>query len=234
VQNVVFVGGDYIISPKIYNAFSPGNTGSGTSYSVRGGFEFDALGLPFMLEANYTNWQYPHNCGVSQTSVTASNGAECYVTVIGGLGSGFVPAFSAVNRDIDARFGYRIFNPHVYVAIGYIWGSNNYGYPNLQAVGGGLEKLPDFGHAFTYYGSVYYYPNFRGTYTSGSNATPPNQTFGVGYNLLKYQAGIAYAFIPSIAIEAGWIGENAANKNNFPISQTANGPYAGLLFLAPF
>ncbi|MFY9718193.1 MAG: hypothetical protein WAK16_00985, partial [Candidatus Cybelea sp.] len=159
---------------------------------------------------------------------------ECYVTTIGSRGSTYVPAFTAVNRDIDVRLGYKIFSPHVYIAVGYIWGSNNYGYPNLNAVGGGLEKLPDWGHKFTYYGSVYYYPNFRGTYTTSSAAIPPNETFGVGYNFLKYKVGVAYAIVPSIAIEAGWDGENGANKNNFPSSYSANGAYAGLLLLAPF
>jgi hypothetical protein len=231
--NVAFVAGDYIFNPKVYNAFSPGNGGAGSSYSVRGGLEFDAWSLPFMVEADYDNWQYPHNCGVA-AGTSAQAAPQCYVTVIGGRGSTFVPGFTAVNRDIDARFGIRIFNPHVYVAVGYIWGSNNYGYPNTQAVGGGLEKLPDFKHSFTYYGSVYYYPNYRGTYTSGPNAVPPNETFGVGSNLLKYKVGVAWAFIPAVAIEAGWAGENAANKNNYPISSTMNGAYAGLLFFAPF
>ena len=229
--NYVFVAGDYLFNPKVYNAFSPGNGGAG-SYSVRGGITFDAIGLPFMLEADYENFQYPHNCGAAPG--VASNSPECYVTVIGGRGSTYVPAFTAVNRDLDARLGFRIFQPHVYIAVGYDWGSNNYGYPNLQAVGFGLEKLPDYGHAFTYYGSVYYYPNWRGTYTTGSNAIPPSETFGVGYNLLKYKVGISYAFVPAVAVEAGWDGENAANKNNFPISMSMNGAYAGLLFFVPF
>jgi Copper amine oxidase N-terminal domain len=231
--NVVFVAGDYLFNPKVYNEFSPGNGGAG-SYSVRGGLEFDAIGLPFMVEADYNNWQYPHNCNVSQANATLQNAPQCYVTVIGGRGSTYVPGFTAVNRDLDVRLGFRIFDPHVYIAVGYIWGSNNYGYPNLQAVGGGLEKLPDYSHAFTYYGSIYYYPNYRGTYTTGSRSVPPNETFGLGYNLLKYKVGVAWAFIPSVAIEAGWAGENMANKNNAPISMTTNGAYGGLLFFLPF
>jgi hypothetical protein len=229
--NYVFVAGDYLFNPKVYNAFSPGNGGAG-SYSVRGGITFDAIGLPFMLEADYENFQYPHNCGAP--SGAAQNSPSCFVTVIGGKGSTFVPAFTAVNRDIDARLGFRIFQPHVYIAVAYDWGSNNYGYPNVNAIGGGLEKLPDYGHAFTYYGYVYYFPNWRGTYTTAANAIPPNESFGVGYNLLKYKVGISYAFVPAIAIEAGWDGENAANKNNAPISFSANGAYAGLLFFVPF
>jgi hypothetical protein len=231
--NVAFIAGDYLFNPKVYNQFSPGNGGKG-SYSVRGGIEFDAWNLPFMLEADYENFQYPHNCGVPQSTATLANASECWVTNIGSTGSSYVPAFTAVNRDLDVRLGYRILKPHVYIAVGYIWGANNYGYPKLQAVGGGLEKLPDFRQPLTWYASVYYYPNFRGTYTTPSTVSPPNVTYGLAYNLLKYNVGIAWAFIPAAAIEAGWDGENGANKQNFPISYTANGLYAGLLFFAPF
>src|SRR5579884_3689496 len=42
-----FVAGDYIISPKVYNEFSPGNTGSNTnggfSYRIHGAWEFDTI-----------------------------------------------------------------------------------------------------------------------------------------------------------------------------------------------
>jgi len=123
----------------------------------------------------------------------------------------------------------RIFNPRVYIGVGYIWGSNNYGYPNLEAVGGGLEKLPDLDHVFSFYGSVYYYPNFRGTYTNDAINTGPT-SFGVGYNLLKYKVGINWVVFGPVFLDAGWAGENRANKNNFPISATYNGGYIGLGF----
>ena len=53
-------------------------------------------------------------------------------------------------------------------------------------------------------------------------------------DLLKYQVGLAWAFVPSVYLDAGWAGENGANKNNAPISYTFNGPYVGLGFLIPF
>jgi hypothetical protein len=230
--NLFWVAGDYLISPKIYNQFAPGNQANG-SWTARGGVEFNAGGLPFMVEVDYKNWQYPHNCGVPEAA-GYSAGPQCYVTTIGSRGSSYVPTFTAVNRDFDVRLGYRIFQPHVYIAVGYIWNSNNFGYPNMNAVGGGIEKLPDPGHAFNYYGSVFYYPNVNGSYTTTSTEPPPNTTYGLGYNVLKYQVGISWAFIPAVAIDAGWAGENGANKNNAPISYTFNGPYAGLAFYLPF
>lgn len=234
VQNTIWVAGDYLISPKIYNEFAPGNQANG-SWTARGGAVFDAWGLPFMLEADYKNWQYPHNCGVAANIATPANAPQCFVTSIGSRFSTYVPAFTATNRDLDVRLGFRVFQPHVYVGIGYIWTSNSYGYPNMNAVGFGVEKLPDFSPhmPFQYYGSVYYYPNVRGTYTNTAINTGPD-SFGIGYNLLKYQVGVGYTFADAVWIDAGWAGENGANKNNAPISYTFNGPYVGLGFFFHF
>jgi hypothetical protein len=225
--NVIYVAGDWMISPKIYNEFSPGNTGT-SDWTVRGGTQFNALSLPFMIEVDYKNWQYPHVCNAaSNASIAAA--PECYVTAIGSRFSTFVPSFTAVNRDADVRLGIRVLDPHVYVGVGYIWTSTNYGYPNMNAVGVGLEKMPDFGHVFTYYGDVWYYPNVKGTYTNTAITTGPT-SYGVGYNVLKYQAGIDYSFVPSVYLDLGWAGENGANKNNAPISYHFAGFYGGLGF----
>ncbi|MBV8118289.1 MAG: copper amine oxidase N-terminal domain-containing protein [Candidatus Eremiobacteraeota bacterium] len=225
----LFVAGDYIISPHVYNAFANSARGTGGTFSVRGAWEFDISSIPLMIEGDYNNWQYPHNCGVPQTIATPGNAAECFVTAIGGRFQTYVPAFTAVDRDVDVRLGVRIFNPRVYIAAGYIWGSNNYGYPNLNAVGVGLEKLPDLDQALSFYGSVYYYPNFKGTYTNNAINTGPT-SYGVGYNLLKYKVGLNWVVFGPVFLDGGWSGENRANKNNFPIGANYNGGYVGLGF----
>jgi len=218
-----FIAGDYIISPKVYNEFAPGVQANGT-WTARAGFEFDALGIPWMIEGDYKNWQYPHNCGVSQANANLSTAPQCFVTTIGSRGSSYVPAFTAVNRDVDVHFGGQIFKPRVYIAVGYLWASNNYGYPNMSAVGAGLEKLPDLDQALSFYGSVYYYPNVKGTYNQNGS------DFGIGYNVLKYQVGVNWVILGPVYLDAGWAGENWANKNNAPISMSFNGPYVGLGF----
>ncbi len=230
VYKDLFVAGDYLISPHAYNEFANSARGSGGSFSVRGAVEFDLFNIPWMLEGDYNNWQYPHNCGVAQNIATPQNAPDCFVTAIGSRFATYVPAFTAANRDVDVRLGVRIFNPRVYLGVGYIWGSNNYGYPNMNAVGVGLEKLPDLDQTFSFYGNVWYYPNFRGTYTNG-NITPPFPTsYGVGYNLLKYKVGINWVVFGPVFFDAGWSGENGANKNNAPISYSFNGAYVGLGF----
>ncbi len=65
-----FVAGDYIISPKVYNEFSPGNTGTnvngGFSYRIHGAWMFDTISLPWMIEGDFRQYRYQHK----QTAVT--------------------------------------------------------------------------------------------------------------------------------------------------------------------
>jgi hypothetical protein len=222
----LFVAGDYIISPKVYNEFSPGNTGT-SSYAVRGGFEFDALNIPWMIEGSFEQFGYPHNC--NNTITTSAFDPQCRVTVIGGDGQAFVPAFQARDTDVDVRLGLRVFNPRVYIGVGYLWRSTNYGYPIMNGVGVGIEKLPDLDVPLSFFGSFWYYPQIKGTYNVGTplNGQPPS--LDLEYNMYKYQIGAAYVIGNSpVFIEGGWMGDNLQNKLNAPIGVTENGPFVGL------
>ena len=216
----IFVAGDYIISPKVYNEFSPGNTGT-SSYAVRGAIEFDALNIPWMAEGSFEQYGYPHNCGT--TSTVTSVDPQCFVTGIGGGYQTFVPAFNARDTDVDARLGIRVLNPRVYIGVGYLWRSTNYGYPNMNGVGFGIEKLPDLNVPLSFFGSFWYYPQVKGDYS--------NTVFSasLAYTLYKYQIGADYVIGNSpVFIEAGWMGDNLSNKTNAPSGITDNGPFAGL------
>ncbi len=225
-----FVAGDYVFSPKVYNEFSPGNSGS-NSYAIRGGGEFNLGRIPFMIEGAFEHWQYPHNCSVS---VNGSFAPSCYVTTIGGQGSTAVTTTSPLwDQNVDLRLGVRVLDPRVYIGVGYLWVSNNYGYPNMNAVGYGIEKLPDLNHAFSFFGNVWYYPNVKGTYSVPATAVAPGSpsSYGLAYNILKYQGGIDYAFGRSpLFIEAGWMGDSWTNKQNAPVNRSYNGPFAGIGF----
>ena len=213
--NDLFVAGDYIISPKVYNEFSPGNTGT-ASYAVRGALEFSALNIPWMVEGSFEQYGYPHNCS---TSTAGSIDPQCFVGVIGGGGQTFVPAFQARDTDVDARLGIRVFNPRVYIGVGYLWRSTNYGYPNMNGIGFGAEKLPDLDTPLSFFGSYWYYPSIKGAYGP----------FGLEYNMSKYQVGAVYVIGASpVFIEAGWMGDSLSVKANAPSGSSANGPFAGL------
>jgi hypothetical protein len=243
-----FVAGDYIISPKVYNEFSPGNTGNnnngGFSYRIHGAALFDVIGLPWMVEGDFRQFNYPHN----QTAVTtpanqgqicdgvgghASAGDPGCVTAIGGQFQTFVPAFTVKDYDVDARLGLKVLDPHIYIGVGYLWRSGNYGYPRLNNVGFGVEKLPDLqNNGFTWFGSAYYYPNVKGNGTGclTVGCAPPGSTFTLAYNILKYDIGGAFTFGQNVPVyvEFGFLGDTGRNHLNAPSDFTHSGPYAGI------
>jgi hypothetical protein len=219
----IYVAGDYIISPRVYNEFSPGNTGNG-SWTARGAFEFNVLHIPWMIEASFERFQYPHNCGMT-TATSKPVDLQCFVTVIGGGAATFVPAQTVNDSDFDIRLGGRVINPKIYIGIGYVWRATSYGYPTQNGVGFGIEKLPDLNIALSFYGSFWYYPNVRGTITTGT----PLTSFGLAYNMSKYQIGLNYVIAKSpIFLDFGWMGDALNNRTNAPVSSTAQGPFVGL------
>ncbi|MGR4064816.1 MAG: copper amine oxidase N-terminal domain-containing protein [Vulcanimicrobiaceae bacterium] len=233
----LFIAGDFIISPKVYNEFSPGNVGTnnqGFSFGIHGAWEFNLANLPWMLEGDFRQFDYPHNQGVN-TPANWVPGSTCLalgigggdqgcVTAIGGRFSTFVPAFTVRDYDFDARFGIKVLNPRIYVGVGYLWRSNNYGYPHLNNIGFGAEKLPDLDQPFGVFGSIWYYPNVNGKYTDVFG----NQ-YNLAYNILKYSLGVTYAFQNTpLFLEGGWLGDNGQGRVNAPASFTHNGPFVGI------
>ncbi len=230
-----FVAGDYIFSPSVYNEFANGNHSNGGNggYAIRGAGEFSLGSIPFMLEGSYEHWPYPHNC----TVVHGVFQPNCYVTIIGGGGSSPVVTNTQLNdQDADLRFAVRVLRPRIYIGVGYLWVSNNYGYPNLNGVGFGGEKLPDLNQPLSFFGSVWYYPSVTGTAVFNIENRFPNtgftqQSLPLAYSILKYQVGLDYVIGNSpIFIDLGWMGDNWSNKQNGPINRTYNGPFAGLGF----
>jgi hypothetical protein len=213
----VFIAGDYISSPKVYNEFSPGNTGNnnhdGFSYQLRGAAEFTAFSLPMMVELSNTEINYPHTDGS--------------VTTIGGNGSYFLPAQTMRDYTVEGRLGLRVANPRIYIGVGYMYLNNNAGYPRLSNVGFGLEKLPDLDQPFSLYGSAYYYSNVKGTCPV---STCPDGPFVLSYNVLKYQFGLNVTFGQNtpLFLDLGFLGDHGANKSNAPSPYSHNGPYIGL------
>ena len=207
-----FVVGDYNISPTVYNEFSPGNKGSG-SYTGRAGIEVPLLGLTWMAEGDWRHWSYTTTAGP--------------VTTIGATGQTLVPSFTAHEDDVDARLGIRVADPRIYIAASYMWRQNNYGYPQLNGVGFGAEKLPDLDQAITVYGSAYYFPSLQGTFSAA--VAPPGGT--LAYRAFKYEIGIDWNFIgPSfpVYLDLGFLGNQYNNKVNAPANINQYGPYVGL------
>jgi hypothetical protein len=223
-----YVVGDYLFSPKVYNEFSPGNTGKGGSYAARGAAEFPALGLPWMIAGDYRSYSYPHATGP--------------VTVLGGYNSTVVPAFTARDTDFDARLALKVADPRIYVGIGYLWRQENYGYPRQTGLGFGAEKLPDLDHVVSVYGSVFYYPTISGrftyppdTYTAAaglcSAAAAPATCASSNFQqtMMKYQIGGTYNIgLSGLFVDAGFLGDRIRGKLNSPSDATHAAGYVGL------
>lgn len=243
-----FIVGDYIFSPKVYNEFSPGNTGKGGSYSARGAVEFPAFGLPWMLEGDYRSWQYPHNSGIPASAFAAPGAADgnpcphaggsgvagatgdpgC-VTVIGGYGQVPVPSFTARDTDFDGRLGLKVADPRIYIGVGYLHREENYGYPKQNGWGFGVEKLPDLDQPFSIYGSVWYYPNVWGNFTYPAGTPLAGATDKLESRFLKYQIGGTVSLgNTGLFLDLGWLGDTINNKNLMPSNANHAGGYLGL------
>jgi hypothetical protein len=227
-----FIAGDYIVSPKVYNEFSPGNNGKQASFDVRGAVEFPLIGLPWMLEGDYRQFSFPHNNNGGPCSVPNSD-VGC-VTVIGGYGQTSVPAFTARDQDFEGKFGLKIIDPRIYIGVGYVYRTDNYGYPAQSGVGFGGEKLPDLDQPFSLYGSAFYYPQISGNFTWPTDPTTTyngvaGQRGQLQYRYFKYQIGGDYNIANSgVFLDFGFAGVHASGKNYAPSSVSETGPYVGL------
>ncbi len=215
----LFVAGDYIISPKVYNDFSPGttssNTNGGFSYRLHGAVEFDLFNLPWMLEGDFRQYNYNHPSG--------------YVNALGGQFATFVPSFTGRDYDFDTRLGLKVLNPRIYIGVGYLWQSNNAGYPAMSGFGVGIEKLPDLNQPFSVYASAYYYMSVRGMCTCYSPFPTPSGPYNIGYGVLKYDLGVLYSFQNTpLFVEGGFLGNRGWAQMSAPGSYSENGPYVGL------
>ena len=239
-----FIVGDYIFNPKVYNEFSPGNSGKGGSYSARGAVEFPLFGLPWMLEGDYRSYSYPHNSGINPAllagganpcntpaGVGPANGDQGCVTVIGGYGQVAVPSFTARDTDFDGRFGLKIAEPRIYIGVGYLHREENYGYPKQNGFGFGAEKLPDLENPISVYGSVWYYPSISGNFTYPIGAPPAlvGTTDKFQQRFLKYQIGGTLNLGNSgLFLDAGFLGDTIRGKNISPSDASHAGGYIGL------
>lgn len=183
------------------------------------------MNSPFALKADFRQDSY----------VTSSNATDAFAnhytqfaTIDGGVA--FTPVFLARQSSLDIRAEFQVLKPRVYVGVGYLHTANNYGYPSLNAVGFGIEKLPDLRPGISLYGSVFYYPNASGNYTITNPASP---NFGKGYQqqyqVVKYDIGAALVIAHSpVYLYGGYGADQYNNPRNAPIGQNHAGPYIGL------
>jgi copper amine oxidase-like protein len=225
-----FIQGGYTFG-KVYNEFSAGSTDkSGNSGNTSGGFNYPTVFAgaykfnPFAIKVDFRQDVYD----TANNAIDAAGGAGTQFSTIDG-GSAIVTQFRAKQSTLDGRLEYDL-GQNMYIGVGYLQASNNYGYPQLHSFGAGVEKLPDFNTNWSWFGSAFYYPNANGNYTQ-SNASSPTfgQTFKQSYNIIKYDIGANLNFSGPFYIYGGFSGDRYTTKDNFePINQTHSGPYVGL------
>jgi hypothetical protein len=232
-----FVAADAILAPTIYNEFNPGKQGTGFSGQVRAATEFSLWNIPWMVEGQLQQWYYQHNisaaasAGLGLTPYVPGTGTACpggeigCVTNIGATGQVFTNAFAVKDWNAEGRFGLKVADPRIYVGVGYLYRSNNYGYPKQAGVGAGLEKLPDLDKPLSVFGSFYYYPQVQGSYTDGNSLI----TYKLQYQVLSYQVGATYDIMKSpVFVEGGWGGDKGVVKQFAPSPYLHYGWFAGL------
>jgi hypothetical protein len=167
--------------------------------------------------------------------VTSSNAVDSlgnhytqFATIDGG--TAFTPVFMARQDSIDARLEFRVASPRIYVGVGYLHTTTSYGYPSLDGIGAGIEKLPDLRPGIGFYGSAFYYPNAAGNYTIANPASANNgATYRQEYRIVKYDIGASLVLAHSpVYVHGGYSGDRYMVRQNAPIGQIHAGPYIGL------
>ena len=219
---------------KVYNEFAAGETdksGGGTSASgsgfsipsvIAGAYKFN----PFALKVDFRQDVYD----TTNNAIGPTGGpGTTFNTIDGGVAT--IDQFRAKQSTLDGRLEFKVASPDIYVGVGYLQAANNYGYPTLHAIGGGLEKLPSFASGLDWFGSAFYYPNANGTFVQNDPTSPTfGQSFKQSYDVIKYDLGLDLNFGSSpFYLYGGYSGDRYTKKdNNEPINQTHSGPYVGI------
>lgn len=216
-----FVQGTLVTWAQNYNEFTAGQYCH--SYQLNAGWAIKDSRFAVKLDYRYDSY-------LTSDNLNTSNGNEYtrFSTIDGG--TALTSVFLASQTTFDARVEYRIASPWIYVGAGYLHASNNYGYPALNAIGFGIEKLPDLRSGLNLFGSAFYYPSASGTYTIDNATSSHNgNNYQQRYGILKYDLGVALLMrhFP-LYLYGGFSGDQYAAKQNAPIGQTHSGPYVGL------
>jgi hypothetical protein len=198
-----FLAGDYMWGTFSKNQFNTLGENDKQSFAGRAAITYGFGRIAVMAEGTYDHFQYLH-----QTSLVAP---------IGGGPSVVVPSFGIHNTDWDGRAGVGLFFPRTFLVASYGQRRNNFGLPNLQGFGVGIEKLPSFKeNNASFFGSYIWYPQFG----SGSF---------VQYGLYKYSFGLEF-HTPRIPVflEFGVLGDYAYAKKNAPTYLSDSSVLAGI------
>src|ERR1700737_4428534 len=172
-----------VASSRVYNEFSAGNHCC-RSYLLAGAIA--PKDSAFALKVDYRQDQY-----VTSDNLTDSFGNHFTRFATFGGDVAFTPVFQARQSTLDGRLEFKVAAPRIYVGVGYLTTTNNYQYPSLNSIGGGIEKLPDLRSGIGWFGSAFYYPTASGNFTVTNPVSSNfNKTYRVQYQIVKYDVGL--------------------------------------------
>jgi hypothetical protein len=211
-----------ISDTQTYNEFADGQR-CPQSYDLDAAYAFGHS--PWAVKVDYRQDVY----GTTSSTVDAyGNHYTGFATIDGGYA--FTPEFVARQSTLDGRIEYQVAAPRIYVGVSYLHTANNYGYPQLNGVGFGIEKLPELHPGVSFFGSAFYYPSASGTYTI---TNPASSNVGISYRqqyaVTKYDIGLALVanHFP-VYLYGGFSGDEYRARTAAPINQIHDGPYIGL------
>lgn len=140
--------------------------------SVALGTRIPILGQTVLLDAEFHVESYFHPAKVVPTA---------------GGGTVFIPSLTAREYTQDGRVAVLVAKPDIYVGLGAYYHATNYGFPELTALGFGVEKLPNFHRSASTFGRLYFYPNVNNEDPFFDTAS--GRPLGPRFSLLRYQGG---------------------------------------------
>jgi hypothetical protein len=239
-----FVMVDVAIAGKTYNELSNGS--STTGFGVRAAAEVPIVGHNWVAQIDYRSYNYKHSAnGALPNGITFAcppNDPGC-VTPIGyrTYNAAFSPgpvnylnAFNAQDSTTQIGLGSKIARvERYYLSVGYMFRGFNYlGYPGMNGLGFGLDKLPDVDRAVSVYGNFWAYFNVNGKYTGPTTAALggfSGYPFTVAYRLFAYRLGVTFN-IPKTPLffDISGVGDRADVSSSGPSSSVHNALFLGV------
>jgi hypothetical protein len=258
-NNHIFFSGDYLNAPAVSNELAPAKTVGNQSFALQAAFEFGVPTNMYLIQVDFKQYRFPHNafqqsiaCSPAPTGCSTVNGNGTFnsglcpgpdpgcVTAVAanilgaqtGRAQEYVPAFNAIDTDVDLRVALKILS-HTYLGMGAYYKHYSYlGYPAIRGVGFGVSKTPNLDKQLSFFGSMWYYPAVNGKYsypTSPFLGPFSGATVPFGYSVLKYRAGMTFLLpATSLFVEAGWAGEIFNSTINTPGNAWQEGSFFGI------